>query len=62
VTNSNVLSLMQGKPERALQMLSIPGLRPDKVLKPYRELGVRMLRDATSAPRVQEVVVWLRTS
>jgi hypothetical protein len=53
VTNSNVLSLMQGKPERALQMLSIPGLRPDKVLKPYRELGVRMLRDATSAPRVQ---------
>jgi DNA polymerase/3'-5' exonuclease PolX len=52
-------SMRKEMPADALEMLSIPGLRPDKVLKIYRELPVAMITStlrltnsaATSASR-----------
>ena len=38
-------------PSGALEMLSIPGLRPDKVLKIYKELGVSSLNGLEKAAR-----------
>ena len=38
-------------PEGVLPMLSIPGLRPDKVLKVHRELGVASLDELEQAAR-----------
>src|SRR3954451_24742047 len=36
-------SMRKEMPADALEMLSIPGLRPDKVVKMYKELGVASL-------------------
>jgi DNA polymerase (family 10) len=38
-------------PAAALEMLDIPGLRPDKVLKIYRELGITSLDDLEKAAK-----------
>src|SRR5438309_3230399 len=38
-------------PSGALEMLSIPGLRPDKVLKIYRELGISSLDELEKAAK-----------
>jgi DNA polymerase (family X) len=40
-------------PASALEMLTIPGLRPDKVLKIYKELGVSSLNELEKAAREQ---------
>ena len=45
-------------PAGALEMLSIPGLRPDKVLRIYNELGISSLDDlekAAKADRLKQV-------
>jgi DNA polymerase (family X) len=36
-------------PGRALEMLAIPGLRPDKVMKIYRELGISSVDELEQA-------------
>jgi histidinol phosphatase-like PHP family hydrolase len=38
-------------PESVLEMLSIPGLRPDKVIKLYRDLGIASLAELEAAAR-----------
>src|SRR5205085_5894852 len=38
-------------PAGALEMLSIPGLRPDKVLKIYKELGISSLDELETADK-----------
>jgi DNA polymerase (family 10) len=42
-------SMRKEMPSGALEMLSIPGLRPDKVLKIYKELGVSSLNELEKA-------------
>ncbi len=45
-------------PQSVLDMLSIPGLRPEKVLKLYKELGIKTLGEleaAAKADRIREV-------
>src|SRR3954468_6675485 len=39
-THPSLENLRQQVPEGLLEMLSIPGLRPDKVMKLYQELGI----------------------
>ena len=41
--------LRQEVPEGVLEMLSIPGLRPDKVLKLHRELGINSVDELEAA-------------
>ena len=38
-------------PAGALEMLSIPGLRPDKVLKKYKDLGISSLDELEKAAK-----------
>jgi DNA polymerase (family 10) len=38
-------------PEGVLEMLSIPGLRPDKVLKLHKELGVNSIEELETAAK-----------
>jgi len=45
-------------PVAVLEMLAVPGLRPDKVLKLYKELGLRSLDEleqAANADRLRPV-------
>ena len=44
-------SMRKEMPADALKMLSIPGLRPDKVLKLYKELGVASLDELEKAAK-----------
>jgi DNA polymerase (family X) len=44
-------SMRKEMPADALEMLSIPGLRPDKVLKIYKELGVASLDELEKAAK-----------
>src|SRR4029453_2213087 len=46
------LEKMRGEvPDSVLEMLTIPGLRPEKVLKLYKELGIRTLEELKAACR-----------
>ena len=38
-------------PAEALEILNIPGLRPDKVLKLYKELGISSIENSRKQPR-----------
>lgn len=38
-------------PAGVLEMLAVPGLRPDKVLKLYKDLGIRSLRELEAAAK-----------
>jgi DNA polymerase (family 10) len=42
-------------PEGVLEMLSVPGLRPDKVLKLHKQLGIGSLADLGAAAREDRV-------
>jgi len=42
-------------PAGVLQMLSVPGLRPDKVLRIYRDLGIASLDDLEAAARSDRI-------
>jgi DNA polymerase (family X) len=44
-THPSLESMRKDIPEGVLEMLSVPGLRPDKVLKLYNELGITSLPD-----------------
>ena len=44
-THPSLEKLRQEVTEGVLEMLSIPGLRPDKVLKIHRELGINPVDD-----------------
>src|SRR3977135_3240242 len=48
----NALETMRKEvPAGVLEMLTVPGLRPDKILKLYRELGVTSLAELEEAAR-----------
>jgi DNA polymerase (family 10) len=42
-THPSLESMRKDIPAGVLEMLSVPGLRPDKVLKLYKELGITSL-------------------
>jgi DNA polymerase/3'-5' exonuclease PolX len=42
-------------PTSALEMLSIPGLRPDKVLKIYKELGISSVDELEKAAKANRL-------
>src|SRR4030095_10251534 len=42
-------------PEGVLEMLSVPGLRPDKVLKLHKQLGVTSLEELQAAARQDRI-------
>jgi DNA polymerase (family 10) len=42
-------------PARVLEMLSVPGLRPGKVLKLYKELGIMSLAGLEAAARADRL-------
>jgi Helix-hairpin-helix domain len=42
-------------PEGVLEMLSIPGLRPDKVLKLHKQLGIASLDELEAAARQDRI-------
>jgi DNA polymerase (family 10) len=51
-------SMRKDVPVAVLEMLAVPGLRPDKVLKLYKELGLRSLDEleqAANADRLRPV-------
>jgi DNA polymerase (family X) len=50
------LERMRGEiPEGVLEMLSVPGLRPDKVLKLHKQLGVTSLEELQAAARQDRI-------
>jgi DNA polymerase (family X) len=55
-THPSLESMRKDIPAGVLEMLSVPGLRPDKVLKLYNELGIESLAGleaAASADRLK---------
>src|SRR5262249_9436323 len=42
-------------PEGVLEMLSVPGLRPDKVLKLHKQLGIASLTELEAAARQDRI-------
>ena len=50
-THPSLESMRKDIPEGVLEMLSVPGLRPDKVLKLYKELGITSLAGLEAAAR-----------
>jgi DNA polymerase (family 10) len=44
-------------PEGVLEMLSVPGLRPDKVLKLYKELNIASLAELEAAARQDRIKI-----
>src|SRR5215212_516467 len=50
-THPSLQKLRDEVPEGVLEMLSIPGLRPDKVLKLHKELGIGSLEELEQAAR-----------
>jgi DNA polymerase (family X) len=50
-THPPLEKLREEVPEGVLEMLSIPGLRPDKVLKLHRELGIGSIEELEAAAR-----------
>src|SRR5215203_6432983 len=50
-THPSLEKLREEVPESVLEMLSIPGLRPDKVLKIHRELGINSVAELEAAAK-----------
>ena len=50
-THPSLEKLRKEVPESVLEMLSIPGLRPDKVLKLHRELGIGSIDELEAAAK-----------
>src|SRR5215212_4463269 len=50
-THSSLEKLRDEVPEAVLEILSIPGLRPEKALKLHRELGIGSLEELETAAR-----------
>jgi len=50
-THSGLEAMRKDIPAGVLEMLSVPGLRPDKVLKLYKELGITSLNGLEAAAR-----------
>src|SRR3954452_22389867 len=48
-THPSLEKLREEVPEGVLEMLSIPGLRPDKVLKLHKELGINSIEELETA-------------
>jgi DNA polymerase (family 10) len=48
-------SMRQDVPEGVLEMLAVPGLRPEKVLKLYKELGLRSLDELEQAAKADRL-------
>src|SRR5213079_170162 len=48
-THPSLEKLREEVPEGVLELLSIPGLRPDKVLKIHRELGINSVDELEAA-------------
>ena len=48
-------SMRKDVPEGVLEMLAVPGLRPDKVLKLYKELGLRSLDELEQAAKADRL-------
>jgi DNA polymerase (family X) len=50
------LERMRGEiPEGVLEMLSVPGLRPDRVLRLYKQLGIANLAELEAAARQDRI-------
>src|SRR5207249_3850029 len=54
-THPHLESMRKEVPAGVLEMLAIPGLRPDKVLKLYQELGITSLAELEQAARDDRV-------
>jgi len=54
-THPNLEAMRKDIPAGVLEMLSVPGLRPDKVLKLYKELGITSLKELETAAREDRV-------
>jgi DNA polymerase (family 10) len=54
-THPSLESMRKDIPEGVLEMLSVPGLRPDKVLKLYKELGITSLAQLEAAARADRL-------
>jgi DNA polymerase (family 10) len=50
-THPSLEKLRKEVPESVLDMLSIPGLRPEKVIKLHRELGIRSIKELEAAAK-----------
>src|SRR3954466_1625107 len=50
-THPSLEKLREEVPEGVLEMLSIPGLRPDKVLKLHKELGIASIEELETAAK-----------
>jgi DNA polymerase (family 10) len=58
VSHPSLEKLRKEVPEGVLELFSVPGLRPDKILKLHRELGISSLADLETAAkegRIQKV-------
>ena len=54
-THPSLESMRQEIPEGVLEMLAVPGLRPDKVLKLYKELGIKSLAELEAAAKADRL-------
>jgi hypothetical protein len=54
-THPSLASMRRDIPEGVLEMLSVPGLRADKVLKLYKELGITSLAGFEAAARADRL-------
>jgi DNA polymerase (family 10) len=54
-THPSLESMRKDIPGGVLEMLSVPGLRPDKVLKLYKELGITSLAELEAAARADRL-------
>ena len=50
-THPNLERLRKEVPEGVLELLSVPGLRPDKALRLYKDLGITSLAELEAAAR-----------
>src|SRR3954463_1539957 len=54
-THPTLEAMRKELPESVLEMLSIPGVRAEKILKLYRELGISSLRELEQAAREDQL-------
>jgi DNA polymerase (family X) len=54
-THPSLEKLRKEIPEGVLQMLSVPGLRPEKVLRLYKDLGIASLADLEAAAKEDRI-------
>ncbi len=50
-THPSLEAMREDIPAGVLEMLTVPGLRPDKIVKLYKELGIRSLAELEAAAR-----------